>query len=215
MANKDRNGPRRESSPESNSGSAGFNGNREERANTEPLNSGGSEGNFTQQKEERSEETVPAGNPRPISERKLRANRKNAKKSTGPRTARGKSLSRGNAQKHGLCSYAVLFRRDGTPIDPELQAVWARLQEQYGKGDATTDELVRAVVAEWEHQRRVTELEPNCFQNDLEDSRDIVSLGKVQRHQTRSRRALLKKLARLRKQAPTTSPTKKDEPGRS
>jgi hypothetical protein len=37
----------------------------------------------------------------------------------------------------------------------------------------------------------------------------------VQRHQTRSRRALLKKLARLRKQAPTTSPTKKDEPGRS
>jgi hypothetical protein len=86
----------------------------------------------------------------------------------------------------------VLFRADGTPIDPEFQAVRARLQQEYAKSDAGTDELVQAVVAEWSHQRRVTKLEPTCFQNDLEDSRYTVSLGKLQRHQTRSRRALLK-----------------------
>jgi hypothetical protein len=39
-----------------------------------------------------------------ISERKLKANRENAKKSTGPRTDRGKSYSRRNALKHGLCA---------------------------------------------------------------------------------------------------------------
>lgn len=37
-----------------------------------------------------------------VSERKLKANRENAKKSTGPRTSMGKTYSRRNAVKHGL-----------------------------------------------------------------------------------------------------------------
>jgi hypothetical protein len=37
-----------------------------------------------------------------VSERKLKANRENAKKSTGPRTSLGKAYSRRNARKHGL-----------------------------------------------------------------------------------------------------------------
>ncbi len=37
-----------------------------------------------------------------IPERKLKANRENAKKSTGPKTIRGKAFSRQNAFKHGL-----------------------------------------------------------------------------------------------------------------
>lgn len=37
-----------------------------------------------------------------ISERKLKANRENAKKSTGPRTARGKAFSRWNSVEHGF-----------------------------------------------------------------------------------------------------------------
>ena len=41
---------------------------------------------------------------RPISERKLAANRANAQKSTGPRTPRGKTTSSWNALKHGLLS---------------------------------------------------------------------------------------------------------------
>jgi hypothetical protein len=37
-----------------------------------------------------------------VSERKLKANKENAKKSTGPKTSRGKANSRRNALKHGL-----------------------------------------------------------------------------------------------------------------
>ena len=41
------------------------------------------------------------------SERRLAANRKNAKRSTGPRTARGKLRVRSNAVQHGLATTAV------------------------------------------------------------------------------------------------------------
>ena len=38
------------------------------------------------------------------SERKIAANRKNAKKSTGPRSAAGRAASRHNARRHGLAT---------------------------------------------------------------------------------------------------------------
>jgi hypothetical protein len=61
---------------------------------------------------------VPAGNPpeqstaptkRPVSLRKIEANRKNAQKGTGPKTARGKANSSRNAIKHGVLIGEVLI----------------------------------------------------------------------------------------------------------
>jgi hypothetical protein len=45
-----------------------------------------------------------------ISERKREANRKNALRSTGPKTPRGKSVSRLNSLKHGLLARALPIR---------------------------------------------------------------------------------------------------------
>ena len=160
------------------------------------------------QKEQRAEEPVQAAaRPGMISERKLQANRANAKKSTGPRTARGKAFSRGNATKHGLRSQATLFRLDGKPIDPDLRAVLETLREEFGRDQGRIDPLVRAVVVECSHQRRATELEESYFQNSLDDPSSKVSLRNLQRYLTTSRRALLKNLGLLRKLAPSIPQT--------
>jgi len=47
---------------------------------------------------------------RPISEKKLQANRANANKSTGPKTSAGKAAVRRNALKHGLRSNMLSVR---------------------------------------------------------------------------------------------------------
>ena len=47
-----------------------------------------------------------------ISEKKLQANRKNAKKSTGPKTPEGKAKSSRNALKHGLLAQQILINDD-------------------------------------------------------------------------------------------------------
>ena len=195
-----------------NSASHRANANRRKPGNTKSQNLGSRDGELMQKDGGAGKPVEPATR-RPISERKLRANRANSKRSTGPRTAQGKYYSRRNAQTHGLSSRTILFRPDGTPIDPELQAVWTRLREQYGN-DVGTEELLQDIVAEWWRQRRSTEIEKSSLQNALKDSGSGVSFDKLQRHKSTSQRALLKLLARLRQLAPTTSPTKKDEPGR-
>ncbi len=56
--------------------------------------------------------------PRPrrtISARKLEANRRNAKRSTGPRTAEGKARVARNAVKHGFFARIVRIQSDGRP----------------------------------------------------------------------------------------------------
>ena len=44
----------------------------------------------------------------PTSEKQIAANRRNAKKSTGPKTEQGKAASARNAIKHGLCARQVI-----------------------------------------------------------------------------------------------------------
>jgi hypothetical protein len=61
------------------------------------------------------------------SERKIAANRENAKKSTGPRSAAGRAASRRNARRHGLAT--------GIGSDPALRddiEILAKLLAQAG-----------------------------------------------------------------------------------
>src|SRR5947199_10548624 len=51
---------------------------------------------------------VPRSLPMIVSEARLAANRRNAARSTGPKTEEGKQRSRANALKHGLCASVVV-----------------------------------------------------------------------------------------------------------
>src|SRR3954469_16058689 len=53
-------------------------------------------------------ESATARPPKPISNKKLSANRQNSQKSTGPRTPQGKAKVAQNARKHG-CSQSTLL----------------------------------------------------------------------------------------------------------
>src|SRR5580704_13702448 len=66
-----------------------------------------------------------------LSERKLAANRRNAQKSTGPKTVLGKNRSRRNATTHGVLARKTLLLSDGRLCDAELSDYYDRLCDEY------------------------------------------------------------------------------------
>ncbi|MCU1270086.1 MAG: hypothetical protein JWN74_1380 [Acidobacteriaceae bacterium] len=79
---------------------------------------------------EKSQSTTPIEKPA-VSDRKLEANRKNALKSTGPRTAKGKSHSRRNAIRHGLYmdhTKIELCQEQQEEFDELCFQIWCDLQ---------------------------------------------------------------------------------------
>ncbi len=128
---------------------------------------------------------------RPISERKLQANRANAKRSTGPRTEAGKAASRKNALKHGILSRVV----DLPSVVPEvdlcsLELSRAVLPEVLGR-DAAIKEISRI----WGKLVRVVVFERDCIQrpDGLEQNGRLID---------RYERMLTRQLhARIREQA--------------
>jgi len=96
--------------------------------------------------------------------KQISANRKNAQKSTGPRTAAGKAVSARNALKSGVDSEAQLLPGE----DP---AALARLTaEYYLQHQPATPEmracLDRLIRAEW-LQRRLFRMEPMLLNADM------------------------------------------------
>jgi hypothetical protein len=65
---------------------------------------------------------------RPVSERKLSANRANAQKSTGPRTPEGKRRVARNAVKHGILAREVFIGEgDGAEREEDFSELQAGL----------------------------------------------------------------------------------------
>ena len=79
----------------------------------------------------------------PISEAKLAANRRNAARSTGPKTPEGKERSRQNALKHGLTGQGVALP---TEDKAEIESRFASLQGQMRPKSDAGEELVRRVA---------------------------------------------------------------------
>jgi hypothetical protein len=88
----------------------------------------------------------------PISARKLRANRRNARKSTGPRTSEGKSKACLNALTHGLCSAKEIL------LPHEKEADFLALRDAILEDLHPTDAIEisiaqRMILARWKLRR--------------------------------------------------------------
>jgi len=84
---------------------------------------------------------------RPASVRKIQANRRNALRSTGPKTARGKRIVSRNAIKHGLLAREVVITAgQGEESLKEFHVLLERLWEDYAPVGAAEDLLVQTLA---------------------------------------------------------------------
>ena len=98
----------------------------------------------------------------------IKANRNNAKKSTGPRTEEGKSRVAKNALKHGLLARdTVLPGEDPADFDSQLSALEADIQP----ANSLEFELVRQIADSQWRMRRLTRLETGFLAAALDETR--------------------------------------------
>jgi hypothetical protein len=150
---------------------------------------------------------VGGNHPSTVSARKLESNRENSKKSTGPKTARGKANSRFNAVKHGLCAKRLIYSSQGKLLDADLLKLLESLQAQYGSDDVRVQLLCDASVTEYWRQGQSLRFEMQFLsQGDIHFGNQGGMSG-LQRYLTGSQRALLKNLELLHEiQPPAEQP---------
>ena len=94
------------------------------------------------------------------SEKQDRANRQNARKSTGPKTPQGKAAVRLNAAKHGLLSEETLLPgEDGDALEELAERLRAELRPA---GELEALLVDRIVAAHW-RLRRLGRVEAGVF----------------------------------------------------
>src|SRR3974390_3633167 len=94
--------------------------------------------------------------------RQIEANRRNALKSTGPRTEAGKQASRRNAVRHGLTVETVIA---GLEDAADYRAFEAAVTADYDAQSAVERELVLRLVSVLWRLRRATTIANGLFQN--------------------------------------------------
>jgi hypothetical protein len=101
--------------------------------------------------------------------KQIEANRRNAHKSTGPKTEAGKTASRCNAVRHGLTAETVI----GALEDAEDYKVFeATVTADYDAQSAVERELVLRLASLLWRLRRATKVETGLFEIQAEHLRD-------------------------------------------
>jgi len=109
------------------------------------------------------------------SEKRLIANRRNALKSTGPKTPEGKARSRLNALKHGLLAKDVVLHDEK---DEDFVAMLEAFYEDCQPVGHLEESLVRHLaIAEW-RLNRLTRAEAGLFWERMRQARDSEQDGK-------------------------------------
>jgi hypothetical protein len=113
-------------------------------------------------------------------ERQRRANRLNARKGTGPRTAAGKARSARNALRHGLARPAML--------DPQLVQAIGELTRVIAGEEASADRRARAgrIAAAHVEIMRVRQAKRDLYSESLDSGELASQLEKLDRYERRA-----------------------------
>jgi hypothetical protein len=101
--------------------------------------------------------------------RQFEANRRNALKSTGPKSLDGKRMSRRNALRHGLTAETVI---DGLEDIEDYRGFEAAIISDYNAETAVERELVLRLASLLWRLRRIIAIETDLFQIQAEILRD-------------------------------------------
>ncbi|HXP30685.1 MAG TPA: hypothetical protein VN832_06320 [Stellaceae bacterium] len=94
------------------------------------------------------------------SEAQIAANRRNAGRSTGPKTAAGRSVAAQNALRHGLTARQVILHDES---EEDFAAFHAELRAAFAPADGFEEELVeRITLCAW-RLRRVARIEADAI----------------------------------------------------
>lgn len=106
---------------------------------------------------------------RPVSERRIQANRRNALRSTGPKTERGKRAVARNSIKHGvLAREVVITAGDGEESLEEFYDLVKRLCECYDPVGVVEESLVQDIANCWWRKARVIRAENGEIRKQLD-----------------------------------------------
>jgi len=101
--------------------------------------------------------------------RQIEANRRNALKSTGPKTVAGKDVSRRNAVRHGLTAETVVSQLEDAE---DYKAFEGAITADYDAQSAVERELVLRLASILWRLRRATMMETALFEIEAEHGRD-------------------------------------------
>src|SRR2546423_14179613 len=99
------------------------------------------------------------------SRRKRQSNRQNAKKSTGPRTARGKNHASKNALKHGAFALTVLPGENSEEFQTLLDGLWS----QWNPIGIMEEYCVQEMACDLWRLKRLNRAEGGLLKDGVED----------------------------------------------
>ena len=130
------------------------------------------------------------------SSRKAEANRRNAQRSTGPKTPEGKARSSQNAVTHGI--FVKKFLNGAAPETiVEMEALAAGIREHYEPADMLEEMLLQKIVIEAGREHRVLAFEQKFEQSSSSPIHLVACLGHVVRYTTSTSRALYRAIQEL------------------
>ena len=109
----------------------------------------------------------------------IEANRRNARKSTGPTTEEGKQRSRCNAVRHGLTAETVIGALEDAQ---DYQAFEAAIVADYDAQSAVERELVLRLASLLWRLRRATTVETGLFEMQADQLREFKLARRIDSH---------------------------------